>query len=259
MEGTAEYNVEALKPEIITNGADVQIKIKDVLNLVEPRGIKSKWDLQLGAVPMDLNINAGAYQGNFQFGGLSLTGLTVKDGAAQVDLDFNKPNLSNMTVFRYETGASQVTMTGLANANFSTMILNSGAGDYKLDYSRRSQARCHHHHQHRVEHSEARRAHGRPGHGDCRDRSNQRQHEWLVDAGRESLLAPWLRPDPDVHHQGRCRKPDAVRVASTPRKRSKSAASFAIWTEDAALALNRSKRSYFTCDLYHLPVPKPTL
>ena len=41
---------------------------------------------------MDLTINAGAYQGDFQFGGLSLTGLTVKDGAASVDLDFNKPN-----------------------------------------------------------------------------------------------------------------------------------------------------------------------
>ena len=40
-----------------------------------------------------------------------------------------------MTVFRYETGASQVTMIGLGNANFSTMIFDSGAGDYKLDFS----------------------------------------------------------------------------------------------------------------------------
>lgn len=135
VEGTAEYNVETLKPQVITDGANVEIKLKDVLNLIEPGGIKSKWEFQLGPDPMDLTINAGAYQGEFQFGGLALTGLTVKDGAASVDLDFNRPNASHMTIFRYETGASQVTMTGLGNADFSTMIFDSGAGDYKLDFS----------------------------------------------------------------------------------------------------------------------------
>ena len=40
-----------------------------------------------------------------------------------------------MTVFRYETGASSVKLTGLANANFGTLIFNSGAGDYTLDFS----------------------------------------------------------------------------------------------------------------------------
>ena len=82
VEGTAEYNVEALKPEIITDGANVEIKQDDLLNLVEPRGVKSKWDFKLGSSPMDLSINAGAYEGDFELGGLSLTGLTVKDGAA---------------------------------------------------------------------------------------------------------------------------------------------------------------------------------
>jgi hypothetical protein len=135
VEGTAEYNVEALKPEVVTSGSAVEIKQGDLLNLVEPRGVKSKWDFQLGATPMDLTVNAGAYEGDLQLGGLSLSGLTIKDGAASVKLDFNKPNASSMQVFRYETGASQVTMTGLANANFSTMIFSSGAGDYELDFS----------------------------------------------------------------------------------------------------------------------------
>ena len=134
VEGTAEYNIEALKPQVSTDGANVEIKQGDVLNLIEPQGVKSKWDFQLGASPMDLSINAGAYHGDFHLGGLALTGLTVKDGAASVDLDFSQPNPSSMPVFRYETGASQVTMTGLANANFSTMIFNSGAGEYELDF-----------------------------------------------------------------------------------------------------------------------------
>jgi hypothetical protein len=40
-----------------------------------------------------------------------------------------------MAQFSYTTGASNVTMEGLANANFKTFIFNSGAGNYTLDFS----------------------------------------------------------------------------------------------------------------------------
>jgi hypothetical protein len=91
--------------------------------------------LKLGKTPIDLTVNAGAYNGNYEFGGLSLTGLTVKDGASKVELSFSEPNREIMSVLRYETGASNVTLNGLANANFSTLIFSGGAGDYKLDFS----------------------------------------------------------------------------------------------------------------------------
>ena len=135
VDGTATYNFEDLKPEIITQGNSVEIKQHDLLTLVEPRNIVNAWDLQLGSSPIDLSINAGAYKGEMELGGLPLTNLTVKDGAASVELAFSEPNPSQMTVLRYETGASQVRMKGLANANFSTMIFGSGAGDYTLDFS----------------------------------------------------------------------------------------------------------------------------
>jgi hypothetical protein len=79
-------------------------------------------------------INA-AHQGRYEFGGLALTGLTVKDGASNVEASFSEPNRTEMSVFRYETGASNVKLTGLANANFSTLIFNGGAGNYTLDFS----------------------------------------------------------------------------------------------------------------------------
>jgi hypothetical protein len=135
VDGTASYNLDDLKPQVITDGANVEIKQEDLLRLVQRSGVKSIWDLKLGSGPMDLRINAGAYQGDFELGGLSLTGLTVKDGAASVDLSFSKPNPVAMTVFRYETGASLVQLKGLANANFSTMLMSSGAGTYTLDFS----------------------------------------------------------------------------------------------------------------------------
>lgn len=135
VDGTAVYNVSDLKPQVITQGTNVEIKQGEFKNLTYPKDLKNHWDFKLGSAPMDLAINAGAYKGTYELGGVSLTGLTIKDGASNVDLSFSKPNPAQMTIFRYETGASNVKLTGLANANFSTMIFNSGAGDYTLDFS----------------------------------------------------------------------------------------------------------------------------
>jgi hypothetical protein len=40
-----------------------------------------------------------------------------------------------MDAFRYTTGASNVDLEGLANANFTDMYFRSGAGSYTLDFS----------------------------------------------------------------------------------------------------------------------------
>ncbi|HMB24156.1 MAG TPA: hypothetical protein VKP08_15035, partial [Anaerolineales bacterium] len=56
-------------------------------------------------------------------------------GAANVDVSFSKPNQTEMSILRYETGASNVKLTGLANANFSTLSFSGGAGNYTLDFS----------------------------------------------------------------------------------------------------------------------------
>lgn len=134
VEGTATYNVHNFKPEIEENGASIEIKQGEFQSL-NVTDFKNVWDLKLGETPMELEINAGAYKGRYEFGGLALTGLTIKDGASEVDVSFSAPNLTEMSVFRYETGASNVELTGLANANFSTLIFNGGAGDYTLDFS----------------------------------------------------------------------------------------------------------------------------
>lgn len=135
LDGTAVYNIPQLKPEIIRGDGKVEIKQSDFKNIVNFKEIRNVWDLNLGAMPIDLTINAGAYNGEYEFGGLSLTSLTVKDGASSVELSFSEPNQTRMSILRYETGASNVTLSGLANANFSTLIFSGGAGDYKLDFN----------------------------------------------------------------------------------------------------------------------------
>jgi hypothetical protein len=136
VEGSATYNVPDFKPEIKTDGKDVSIiqgnyQLNGIPNLSD---VKNIWDLKLGSAEMDLTINAGAYKGHFDFGGLALTGLTINDGAAEVKGNFSAPNPAKLNVLSYKTGASNVTLENLANANFGTLIFESGAGNYKLDF-----------------------------------------------------------------------------------------------------------------------------
>lgn len=135
VEGTATYNYAAFKPEVNIDGVNAQVKMSKVNSLPSFDNLKNEWDIKLGAAPMDLTIESGAYEGDFEFGGLSLNNLTIKDGAANVKLAFSESNPIEMSAFRYETGASNIKMSGLANANFSIFDFSSGAGDYTLDFS----------------------------------------------------------------------------------------------------------------------------
>lgn len=136
--GTATYNVEEFEPQVTETQSMVKIsqQVKDV-NLIPAFGdnVENRWDLALGITPMELDISAGGYQGDYELGGIPLHGLKVAEGAAKTDLSFSKPNPIEMSLLRYDTGASQATLSGLANANFREMDFRSGAGEYHLDFS----------------------------------------------------------------------------------------------------------------------------
>jgi hypothetical protein len=135
--GSATYNIPDFKPIVTTNGSTVRIQqgnwrlngIPDLTN------VKNEWALSLGKQPMNLSIEAGGYHAEYQFGGLGLTNLSVKDGASDVKMNFDSPNLSEMSLLNYETGASNVSLTGLGNANFTNLTFRSGAGNYTLDFT----------------------------------------------------------------------------------------------------------------------------
>lgn len=139
VQGTATYNVDKLKPAVTQTTSGITLSSPDISNESVPLNLNSKvvntWDLELGDQPMDLTISAGAYHAKMDFGGLSLTGLDVHDGASHVEMAFAQPNLASMDQFSYTTGASSVQLTGLANAHFSQMTFNGGAGDYTLDFT----------------------------------------------------------------------------------------------------------------------------
>lgn len=136
--GTATYNVEDLKPEVTVDENGVTLKQGNLKFNAVPtinETIKNDWSIAIKNHPIELNIKAGGYSGDFEFGGLSIADLHIVDGAATVKLKFSTPNTTPMNSLRYETGASNISMDKLANANFQTMIFQSGAGNYNLDFS----------------------------------------------------------------------------------------------------------------------------
>jgi len=136
--GTATFNVADFKPEVTVDEFSVSLKQGNLkLNAVPTidETIKNEWSLAIKNVPLELDIKAGGYTGDFEFGGLAIRDLHIKDGAANVKLKFSTPNTETMNAFRYETGGSNISMEKLANANFQTMIFQSGAGNYNLDFS----------------------------------------------------------------------------------------------------------------------------
>ena len=135
VDGTAVYNVEDLKPQIQKSGGSIEIQQGDFKSLPLFEDMKNEWNLKLSDTPLELTVEAGAYEGNLELGGLALKALTVKDGASHVDLSFTEPNQIEMSVLRYETGTSDIKLKGLANANFSTLTFSGGAGNFTLDFS----------------------------------------------------------------------------------------------------------------------------
>ena len=135
--GTATYNIADFKPVVTSTGSTVRIEQGNwhLTGIPDLSKVKNEWDLSLGTQPLNLSIEAGAYYAEYKLGGLALTNLTIKDGASDVKLTFGSPNLTELSLLKYETGASNVSLTGLGNANFGSLIFHSGAGNFTLDFS----------------------------------------------------------------------------------------------------------------------------
>lgn len=134
--GVVRYNVEKWEPEVTRSDSSVSIKQGTTKGLSGvSTDLVNEWALKLGGAPMRLAVEAGAYEGTYELGGLSLQKLSVKDGAAETTVSFSAPNPSQMESLTYETGASSVTLTGLADANFRKLEFKGGAGAFTLDFS----------------------------------------------------------------------------------------------------------------------------
>lgn len=136
IDGTVEYNVSNWKPEITRSSSRITISQSNSSNVGIPDGnIQNDWNLQFGEAPIDLTLNAGAYEGKLDLSGLSLTNLNISDGASKSIILFDSLNPVEMEEVSYKTGASDVELLGLGNANTRNVYFDSGVGSYTLDFS----------------------------------------------------------------------------------------------------------------------------
>ncbi|MEN4013526.1 MAG: toast rack family protein [Bellilinea sp.] len=137
VEGEMHYNIPDWKPEIVRDGNNLLLRQgrKDTLTI--PGGnVINRWNLKLGSsLPLDLNVDAGAYKGTLNLTGIPLTNLVIQDGASQAEVRFDEPNPVKMDSLRYRTGASEVRLIGLGNANPSFFTFEGGTGSYTLDFT----------------------------------------------------------------------------------------------------------------------------
>lgn len=136
VEGTVTYNVTDWAPSVsqISNGVLIS-QLHNTNVGIPDDTVENDWDLKLGQTPIDLKLSAGAYEGTLDLSGLSITNLEVNDGASKATIRFDSLNPVQMQRLTYSTGASQVELIGLANANVSDVTFDSGAGSYTLDFT----------------------------------------------------------------------------------------------------------------------------
>lgn len=136
--GTIVYNVEAWEPEFTRSNNYFEIKQVNPFNIsgIPTNDVINKWDLALSSLlPLNLSIEGGASDNDFNLTGLQLTNLKIVQGASKTNLRFDAPNAVAMDELSFTTGASSAELSGLGYANFNTMSFSAGAGDYTLDFT----------------------------------------------------------------------------------------------------------------------------
>lgn len=135
VQGTVTYNVDDFKPAITSTGNTVRVEQgRPSVGSITGR-IENDWNLELGDAPMALKLSVGAAKGSLELGGLSLSNLTVNQGASDFAVSFSHPNKLALGAIEYNAGAARSTLSGLANANAAKMSFKGGAGQLSLDFN----------------------------------------------------------------------------------------------------------------------------
>jgi hypothetical protein len=136
--GAISYNVKDWEPQITRSNNYFEIKQVNPYNIsgIPTNDVVNDWDFALSAfLPINLSIEGGASENDFNLTGMQLTHLKIIQGASKTSLRFDAPNPVVMDELSFTTGASSADLYGLGYANFNTMNFSAGAGDYALDFT----------------------------------------------------------------------------------------------------------------------------
>lgn len=138
LQGTFSYNVEAWEPTITFEDGELTIRQGDQNQDwgIPSSSVRNTWELAFSPeVPLAINLDLGAGDGELNFTDLQITDLDLDFGAGDFDVRFDEPNPAELKRLVVDAGASQLDMDGLGNASPEEMVVTGGVGDITLDCS----------------------------------------------------------------------------------------------------------------------------
>ena len=86
-------------------------------------------------VPLDLKLQFGAGEAEIDLGGMRLRKLDLSTGASKTKVRFSAPNLISAEDVRIQSGAAELTVSGLGNLGAEHLDFQGGVGSATLDFS----------------------------------------------------------------------------------------------------------------------------
>jgi len=132
------YNVERWAPEV-THESDVltveQGGTREDWGI--PTGnIRNEWELKFSPeIPLNLDVEIGAGDGELDFTGLQLAELDLDLGAGDFEVRFDEPNEAQMSLLTLDAGASKLEVSGIGHAGPERLKIQGGVGDITLDFT----------------------------------------------------------------------------------------------------------------------------
>lgn len=135
LEGTISYDVPEWRPEVTQTENRVAVKQRSSVTWQAFESPINDWEIKIGkAKPFRLRVRTGVMRGEWELGGLPLTGLDVETGVSQNKLSFSEPVFTVNTI-SIQTGVGETRLTGLLNARFREMRVSGGVGDVRLGFT----------------------------------------------------------------------------------------------------------------------------
>ncbi len=137
-QGHFRTNVAEWAPEVTWAGSVLRIEQGDSVSIGIPNAsdVGNEWELSFSPeVPLEMNVEIGASDGELDFTGLALTGLALDTGASDLEIRFDEPNLAEMDDLRIRAGAANLLVEGIGNASPERVRIEGGVGDLTLDFT----------------------------------------------------------------------------------------------------------------------------
>lgn len=140
LEATFTYNVEELDPQVTYSDGNLRVRHGDVQGGIgtffDLDEYRNEWDLRFNNdVAMEMSIDLGAGRTSLELGSLALTGLDVRAGAGDVNLDLSGSQSLNQLEFDMGAGALMMDLTGDWQDDLDARI-RGGVGELTLSLPR---------------------------------------------------------------------------------------------------------------------------